>query len=132
MDFEVQQTDSGCLLVTCRGSLSWEGREQLAEAIESHLRSEHPAPHVVLELSGVEYINSAGLGSLFQLVQRLRGRGGQLALAAATPTVTRLFHSVGLDRLAIVSESIEDALTQLATAAPGGHDGTTSGGEVIP
>ena len=67
----------------------------------------------------VEFVNSAGLGALFQLVQRLRQRGGMLALANVPPNLVRLFRAVGLARVARISDSVESALDLLESSPPG-------------
>ena len=114
MTFEVQEAGPDCLLLTCRGEISWEDREGLVSSVEQHLLAHRAAPRVVMDLHEVRYINSAGLGALFQLVQRLRGCGGNLAIAQASTAVQRLFHTVGLDRLAPLAPDIATALSLLA------------------
>jgi anti-anti-sigma factor len=118
MTFEVQDAGADCLVLTCRGEISWEDREGLVTSVEQHLHEAKGTPRVIMDLRDVRYINSAGLGALFQLVQRLRGRGGSLGLAQASTSVQRLFHTVGLDRLATIAPDIATALSLLSESPP--------------
>ena len=124
MKFDVNETKPGCLVLTCDGNVSWEDRDTLAGTVEQHLHNLSVVVGVVMEMSRVEYINSAGLGALFQIVQRLRGRGGNLAFAALATPVKRLFHAVGLDRVTTIADNVDDAIAQLEARA-GGAQGPT-------
>jgi len=59
-------------------------------------------------------VNSAGLGALFQVAQRIRSRGGQLAFANVPPAIQRLLATVGMSRLAVFGRDVTEALTLLA------------------
>ncbi|MFH1747600.1 MAG: STAS domain-containing protein [Planctomycetota bacterium] len=118
MKFELREAGPGYLVLTCRGGLSWEDRELLTVSVEQHL-AERPVIHgLVLDMSNVEFVNSAGLGALFQLIQRLRERGGQLAFAHVPPTLRRLFSAVGLDRVVTFGDDISMALQALSESTP--------------
>ncbi|MBN1202007.1 MAG: STAS domain-containing protein [Anaerolineae bacterium] len=52
---------------------------------------------VILDLSGVEYMNSAGLRELVQLFKRIRREGGNLYIANPAERVKNLLELVGLD-----------------------------------
>ena len=58
---------------------------------------EASAPGLVIDLSAVSLVTSAGLGRLVHLGRALHERGGKLALAGGSRTVTRLLRTVGLD-----------------------------------
>ncbi len=71
---------------------------------------------VLIDLSGVPFLDSAGLGALIGGVRRAREAGGDVAVYGARPAVARLLHTTGFDRVASVSESEEDAAKALAEA----------------
>ena len=52
---------------------------------------------VVLDLSGLDYISSAGLGVLVKLQVRLREANHSLRLADAQPRVRAVFHFANLE-----------------------------------
>ena len=62
-------------VVTCRGRII-EGDE--ATALKQHLSDLPPHPYFVLDLAGVDFVDSAGLGLLVRLLMnsRLRHGGG--------------------------------------------------------
>jgi anti-sigma B factor antagonist len=72
---------------------------------------------VLIDLSGVPFLDSAGLGALIGGVRRAREGGGDVAVYGARPAVARLLHTTGFDRVASVSDSEQDALRSLAETA---------------
>jgi anti-sigma B factor antagonist len=55
--------------------------------------------HVVVDLAGVGFVDSAGLATLVQAFRRIRDGGGALSMRAVTPQLVKLFEITGLDRL---------------------------------
>lgn len=84
-------------------------RESLGE-LASH-------PQVVIDLSDVPFMDSAGLGALIGGIRRARENGGEVAVACRRPTLTRLLHTTGFDRIVPVTESVEDAAAALPSTA---------------
>ena len=80
-------------------------RAELAEAVG--------APRVLLELSGVTWLDAVGLGALIGAVRTIHEAGGQVALGAAPRPVDTLLRSAGMDRYVVVAESAEAALQSL-------------------
>lgn len=72
---------------------------------------------LLIDLSGVPFLDSAGLGALIGGVRRARESGGDVAVYAPRPAVARLLHTTGFDRVASVSESEQDAARALAEAS---------------
>ena len=54
---------------------------------------------IVVDMSGVDYISSAGLRSLAAVLVRCRDEGGDMKLAALNERVTRVFNIIGFDLL---------------------------------
>jgi anti-anti-sigma factor len=68
---------------------------------------------VVIALSQVPFLDSAGLGALIAAARRIREAGGQVAMVSTDPTVTRLLRLTQFDRIVLVSESVEEAVAAL-------------------
>jgi anti-sigma B factor antagonist len=68
--------------------------------------------HVVIELAGVKYINSCGLGSLVCALTTLRKVGGDLRLAGVGEHVRELLEITRLDRTFDIYPSLENALQE--------------------
>jgi anti-sigma B factor antagonist len=68
---------------------------------------------VVIDMSGLSFVDSSGLGALVGGVRRTRDRGGDVAVACARPALSRLLRTIGLHRLLTVSDDIEQATAAL-------------------
>ena len=73
-------------------------------------------PRVVIDLSDVPFMDSAGLGALIGGIRRARENGGEVAVACSRPTLTCLLHTTGFDRIVPVTETVEAAVA--AVQAP--------------
>lgn len=83
-------------------------RESLAELAS--------VPRLLIDLSAVPFMDSAGLGALIGGIRRAREAGGDVAVACSRPTLTRLLHTTGFDRIVPVTETVEEAALALATS----------------
>lgn len=68
------------------------------------------AQHVVVDMSGVNFLDSAGVGALVSLFVSRRNQGKTFALAALTPQATAVVTVAGLQKLLPVSMTVEEAL----------------------
>ena len=75
------------------------------------------APRLLIDLSDVPFMDSAGLGALIGGIRRAREAGGDVAVACSRPTLTRLLHTTGFDRIVPVTETVEEAAAALVTPA---------------
>src|ERR1700758_2135197 len=78
-----------------QGELDASNRDRLHNAISSAL--EHHPPLLVADLSGLDFIDCAGLSVLVGAHKRLAASGHRLLIAGAKPAVRRLLHLTGLD-----------------------------------
>ena len=69
-------------------------------------------PNVVLDLDGVEFLDSTGLGVIVGLLKRTRTHGGDLRLVCTRPAVCRVFEITALDRTLPLSDSVEAAVAR--------------------
>ena len=74
-------------------------------------------PRLLIDMSGVPFVDSAGLGALIGGIRRAREAGGDVAVACSRPTLTRLLHTTGFDRIVPVTETVESAVAALDDAA---------------
>jgi anti-sigma B factor antagonist len=96
------------LVVDARGRLTL-GRE--TEALRERLKDlvESGQRRIVLDLSGVDYIDSAGLGALVAGAASVRRGGGELKLANLTERVRGLMQITRLSTLFEVYDNLEKA-----------------------
>lgn len=65
---------------------------------------------VVLDFSGVPFIDSAGLGTVIGGTRRIRAADGDVALCSARRSIHRLLHTVGMDRILPIFDTLPEAL----------------------
>lgn len=67
---------------------------------------------LLVDASGLTFIDSAALHAIVQAHLRLRADGGALALVSPSPAVARVLQLSGLDQMIPVHASIEEADAQ--------------------
>jgi anti-sigma B factor antagonist len=77
---------------------------------------------LVIDLSGIPFLDSAGLGALIGAIRRTRELGGSVGVACNRPTLARLLRTTGFDRIVLVTHTVEEALTAFGGS---GADGQT-------
>lgn len=64
---------------------------------------------LLIDLSQVSFMDSAGLGALIGGIRLSREAEHAVAVACNRPVLVRLLHTTGFDRIVPVSESVEEA-----------------------
>ncbi|MDD5049509.1 MAG: STAS domain-containing protein [Methanoregulaceae archaeon] len=66
---------------------------------------------IVVDMSDLDYISSAGLRVMLASLKRLREDGGQLLLAGLKPEIKNIFEIAGFQRIFSIYPSPEDAVS---------------------
>lgn len=74
---------------------------------------------LVVGLSEVDYIDSAGLGVLTACLAAVRAAGGRMHLAGPSPRIRQLLRLMGIDRMMPAFEDLDEACRALAEPAAG-------------
>jgi anti-anti-sigma factor len=82
-------------------------REKLLEAAERKVAL------VLVDLTGVHYIDSSGLATLVECLQHLSSYGGKLALVGATKTTRDVFAIARLDKIFTFYDDEKEALAHI-------------------
>jgi anti-anti-sigma factor len=69
---------------------------------------------VVLDLSGISFLGSGGIGTLLMLAEQFQEQGGVIRFAALSPPAREVVRLLNLDRFLGIHETVEDALAKLA------------------
>jgi len=77
-------------------------------------------PHVTVDLTACDHLDSVGLGLLLGLLKRCRVRGGSMAVVCPAGPVRRVLDLVDLDRLVAVRDQLGDPI---ASGGPGPGEG---------
>jgi anti-anti-sigma factor len=108
LDLERLPGKDGSQVVTrLKGKLSLETVHGFIQT----LRAE-PAAQLALDMSGVTFVDSAGVGALVQIFVHRRKKGKSFALAALTKQGNAVMQVAGLTKLLPIYASTEEALAQ--------------------
>ena len=111
MSLEVQtrQVENGVTVVAPTGRLDVAGAPTLKDAISEALKNGQP--RVVLDMEGVSFVDSTGLGSVIAALKQIRSSQGDLRLAAPNQQVRVVLELTTLDRVFPYFSTVEEALT---------------------
>lgn len=70
-------------------------------------------PKLLIDMSEVPFVDSAGLGALIGGIRRAREAGGDVAVCCNRPTLVRLLHTTGFDRIVTVTDTVAEAAESL-------------------
>lgn len=112
MTFSEEKTD-GVVVLGARGRIHTEASEELLKKLNNLI--DQGERHLLIDFSGVDYINSSGLRVLLMVAKKLNGLGGKLVLAAATELIQQVLRVSGCTYLIAVYPSKEEALNALKT-----------------
>ncbi|SMC58439.1 anti-sigma F factor antagonist [Sporomusa malonica] len=99
----------GVLVIRLEGELDVCGANQFRAAVDKAL-DETGAKHILLNMQGVAFIDSSGLGVILGRYKRIDQFGGKMVIAHLEPQVQRIFELAGLMKIVTIYESEEEAL----------------------
>lgn len=108
------ETPEGYVICRPVGELDAFTVSQFRQALAELASSEK----LVIDMSGIPFVDSAGLGALIGGIRRTRELGGDVAVACDRPTLVRLLRTTGFDRIVTVAETVQDAIAALAKDVP--------------
>jgi anti-sigma B factor antagonist len=65
--------------------------------------------NIIVDLSGVEYMSSAGLRVLLATLKRIKAMKGELRLSGLQPFVREVFDMTGFSKIFTIRETVSDA-----------------------
>ena len=115
MQIVVHHHDRGSWSVlTVAGDLDVVGGPDLRQHVMTEVRSGHH--HLVLDLTGVDFVDSFGLGVLIGALKRVRLLDGDLRLVVTEPRVRRVLELCDLDRVFDLHTDVDEAVADETTA----------------
>lgn len=106
----VTQGDEGAFILALGGELDFLGAQAFSQKL-TELRLSSPTT-VVVDVSGLTFIDSTGLNALVAAAQSIQTEGGFLAVAGPSSHVARVFEIVRLGESVPVESSVEAALVR--------------------
>jgi anti-sigma B factor antagonist len=106
---EIEHVDRGVL--SLRGPLTMENVAAFLNAVRRE-----SAPTVILDLSGVPYLDSSGLGSLVSAYTSCQKSGRRIALTGVNHRVMKVFEITRVEPVFLMFPTLSDALEALTNA----------------
>lgn len=104
--YQVNQV-GGCAVVSAGGEIDTRTAHRLHEAVTE---AAGLAPHVVIDLAQVTFVDSSGLGALIVARNTAREGRGSVSLVSPPPVVRRLLGSTRLHDVFAIYDSLDEAL----------------------
>ena len=111
LEVETRPAVNGVTVLAPTGRLDVTGAPALKDAIGEAIRN-GPAK-VVIDMEGVSFVDSTGLGSVISSLKQIRNSQGELRLAAPNEQVRVVLELTTLDRVFPYYATVEEALTGL-------------------
>ena len=116
MDLVLSTSAVGDLaVVTVGGEVDLDTASQLGDHALDAVRD--VSPHVVLDLTGVTFMDSTGLKVLLSVQRRAELAGGSFGVAGPSRSVRKILALTGLDQTFAIYDTVDQASTSRATAA---------------
>ena len=114
MEIEPTQ-DRGVTVVAVRGVINFgEPAQQFSSYLHDLLAADVPA--VLVDMSGIDSVDSTGLGELVGYLQRFENEGRRLALYRPHQRILSLLRLTRLDEIFSIYEDREEAIIALSPA----------------
>ncbi len=129
MSLQVKNEKAGDVTVlTCVGDIDLSSAPQLREALTPVFSESKP--RLLMDLSGVGFMDSTGIGIMVNALNRARETSGACAFCGVGPRVHRILQIAGLLNALPLHDNRAEALTALASALAG-KNGAKSASETV-
>jgi len=108
---ETRQPREGVAVIALAGEVDVYTSPRVKQEIVNLLNSD--VTRMVVDLTGVEYLDSTGLGVLIGGLKRARERDGDLKLICDNVRILRIFEITGLTKIFDIYRSETEALEKL-------------------
>lgn len=112
METEIKQ-EKDITTVSVKGSVDALTAAELTKTINRQFEDKHV--NLVIDLTGLEFMSSAGLRSLLGAVKESRSQGGDLRIVSTNPGIDKVLKMSGFHNIAKVFTSQADALASFGS-----------------
>lgn len=103
------ETIGGVLVAVLEGELDDHGADGVRQAIDRELDLLR-TPCLVIDVAGLTFMDSAGLGVMLGRYRKVVERGGEMRVSGASPSIQKLFHLSGMHKLMRLYNKRGDAI----------------------
>jgi anti-anti-sigma factor len=108
-DLEItERVEDGVTVLNIIGSVDWSNYLRVDEVFNSLFNRK--IFKIVIDMKDTKYISSAGVGSLISAFNVVLENGGRLVFINVSQEIHEVFAILGLNKIFLISESLEDAL----------------------
>ena len=107
MEMKVQE-DGKVQILACVGRMDAQVSVLLKERIQELLDT--GATQLIMDLEGLEFLDSSGLGALVSCLRRVKEKKGEIKLAGLRQEVRSIFDITRVSRLFHICENVPDAV----------------------
>lgn len=104
-----QDAESDAVIVRAGGELDAFVTDELGERLQAAEDAVTPPAPVLLDLTAITYLSSAGIAALVIHAQRLLDKGSRLRVVADQPAVLRPITLTGADKVVDITPTLDDA-----------------------
>ena len=130
MKFGVDKQDDSVAVVRLTGRVDLESAESIRERLRGLVQE--GVRHLVLDLQGVSFLDSTGLGALVSGIKTARLAGGDLRIARPGAQARLVLELTTLDRVLFPYASVDAALIGFVAERPKGAPAAPSEATVDP
>lgn len=106
------------LVISTGGRIDYQNAEEFKSALMPHIENcRAGGDQVVLDLSALEYVSSAGLRVLMIAAKESKARNGKLLAVALQPVVREIFEISRFNLVFEIFNSVRDALAKISQKA---------------
>ena len=119
MDLQIETREQeGVTVVACQGKLTLgDETTQFGNEVRAILEKK---PVIVMDLSGLTYADSSGIGTLMGLFVAARARSGEIKFAQPSERIAKVLKSMQLVGVLGMYPLVEDAVRSLKSGGGGG------------
>ena len=111
------------LVLAPTGRLDHDNCENFREELAPHLaRSAKESAAIVLDLSGLEYVSSAGLRCFMLAAKQAKAQNSRIVIASMQPVVAEIFQIARFNLVFEAYPKVRDALAALSPSAAAAFD----------
>lgn len=101
------------LYVQITGELDLHTATDFSQGLDKYLQKYPSIKNLILDLKGIDFIDSSGLGVILSKYKLISKKGGQIALVGVSPQVKRIFEVSGMLKIMSIYNSKEKAVAAL-------------------
>lgn len=102
-----------CVIADMSGELDLASAPVFRRRVEQELRATG-LPNLVLNLKGLNFIDSTGLGTILGRHREITAAGGKMILTEVPPKVASMLEMAGLTSVLVLTRSEEEALNVIS------------------